>query len=86
MSAQAVPVQFLRRGQFCYVRIMWQPRFIETIKVSMKGYERARRRARSMFGETKTMGTFTGPLALVLEFAATIDTFADEFRRHEVMK
>lgn len=81
-----VTIQFLRRGQYCYVRVLWQPRFIEVIKVSMKGYERAKRKARAMFGETKSMGTFTGQLALVLEFVATIDTFADEFRRHEAMK
>ena len=85
-NRRKVTVQFLRRGQFCYIRVLWQSRFIEVIKVSMKGYERAKRKARAMFGETVTMGTFHGQLELVLEFVATIDTFADEFRRHEVMR
>lgn len=85
-NRRKVTIQFLRRGQFCYIRILWQPRFIETIKVSMKGYERAKRKARTMFGDTVTMGTFHGQLGLVLEFVATIDTFADEFRRHEATR
>jgi len=85
-NAQKSNVQFLRRGQACFVRVMWNARFVETIKLNPIGYERAKRRARYLFGETVTTGTFRGHLATMLELVATIDTFADEFRRHEVMK
>lgn len=81
-----VTVQFLRRGQFCYIRVLWKSSFVETIKLNVAGYERAKRRARYLFGETVTTGTFQGHLATMLELVATIDTFADEFRRHEVMR
>jgi len=81
-----VTVQFLRRGQACFVRVMWKQSFVETIKLNPVGYERAKRRARYLFGDTVTTGTFRGHLATMLELVATIDTFADEFRRAEVMR
>ena len=81
-----VTVQFLRRGQACFVRVMWKSSFVETIKLNPVGYERAKRRARYLFGETVTTGTFRGHLATMLELVATIDTFGDQFRREQVMK
>ena len=84
--APKVTVQFLRRAQSCFVRVLWTTRFVETIKLSPVGYERAKRRARYLLGDTVTTGTFRGQLATVLELVATIDTFADDFRRLEVMK
>lgn len=79
-------VQFLRRGNSCFVRIVWKSRFVEVIRLSVAGYERATRKGRAILTKTTERGTFEGDLSMVLEFAATIDTFADEFRRHEVMK
>jgi len=81
-----VSVQFMRRGQACFVRVLWKSSFVETIKLNPAGYERAKRRARYLFGDTVTTGTFRGHLATMLEFVATVDTFADEFRRLQVTK